>query len=139
MKKLILWSTFLFGIIIQAHAQEGFKLTVVFLGLESNEGNVFVGLHDKEKDFLKKRCGEAVVKVEAGKATVFFENLMAGEYAISAFHDENDNKKLDTNFVGIPKEPIGISNNAKGFLGPPKYEDAKFKIVEDMVIEIAIQ
>ena len=41
---------------------------------------------------------------------------------------KNDNGKMDTNFLGIPKEPVAISNNAKGKFGPPKYKDAKFMI-----------
>ena len=40
--------------------------------------------------------------------------------------NENDNKKMDTRIFGIPKEPIAISNDAKGFMGPPKWNDAKF-------------
>ena len=40
------------------------------------------------------------------------------------------------NFMGIPKEDIACSNNAKGFMGPPKYEDAKFTITKDLKIEI---
>lgn len=55
-----------------------------------------------------------------------FQNLPAGEYAVSVYHDENNNKKMDTNFFGIPKEGVGASNNARGHLGPPKYKDAKF-------------
>jgi uncharacterized protein (DUF2141 family) len=53
-------------------------------------------------------------------------------------HDENDNKKMDTNFIGIPKEDFGCSNNATGFMGPPKYEDAKFMLEENKTIDIKI-
>ena len=57
----------------------------------------------------------------------------------SVFHDEDNNKQLNTNFVGMPKEGIGVSRNAKGHFGPPKYEDAKFelnKAGESMVISL---
>jgi uncharacterized protein (DUF2141 family) len=47
-------------------------------------------------------------------------------YAVCAFHDENSNKKIGTNWIGIPKEGIGVSNNAKGNFVPPKFDDAKF-------------
>ena len=50
-------------------------------------------------------------------------------------HDENENNKLDTNFLGIPKESFGCSNNAKGFMGPPKWEDAKFEISNKDVVQ----
>ena len=47
-----------------------------------------------------------------------------------AEHDVNDNQKLDTNWIGIPKEPVAISNNARGRLGPPKWKDAMFELRE---------
>lgn len=45
---------------------------------------------------------------------------------------------MDTNFFGIPKEDYGCSNNARGFMGPPKYDDAKFQLSENKTIEIKI-
>jgi uncharacterized protein (DUF2141 family) len=45
---------------------------------------------------------------------------------VSVFHDENSNSKLDTNFMGIPREGVGASNKAKGHFGPPKFHDASF-------------
>jgi len=53
-----------------------------------------------------------------------------GTYAVTVYHDVNDNQKLDTNWIGIPKEPVAISNNAKGRLGPPKWKDASFELRE---------
>jgi uncharacterized protein (DUF2141 family) len=55
------------------------------------------------------------------------ENLPAGSYAISLFHDLNDNLDLDTNFIGYPKEPFGFSA-PMGLTGPPKFEDAKVEV-----------
>ncbi|HNI91331.1 MAG TPA: DUF2141 domain-containing protein, partial [Leptospiraceae bacterium] len=48
--------------------------------------------------------------------------------AIGIMHDENNNLKMDTNLIGIPKEGYGVSNNVKSKLGPPKYEDAKITL-----------
>jgi len=48
-----------------------------------------------------------------------------GTYAVACFHDENKNGVLDTGLFGIPSEGIVSSNHAKGFMGPPKFEDAK--------------
>ena len=45
---------------------------------------------------------------------------------MSAFQDENGNGKLDTNFIGMPKEGVGASNDAAGKFGPPKFDDARF-------------
>ena len=52
----------------------------------------------------------------------------AGDYAISLYYDENNNGTLDSNFIGIPKEPVALSNNARPKFGPPKYRDAVFAL-----------
>jgi uncharacterized protein (DUF2141 family) len=55
-----------------------------------------------------------------GVLTTTFD-VEPGDYAVLVHHDDNDNDKMDTNFIGIPKEPIGLSNSAVPKLGPPKY------------------
>jgi uncharacterized protein (DUF2141 family) len=55
-------------------------------------------------------------------------NLPAGVYAVSVFHDENMNQKLDKNFVGIPKEGYGASNNPRKKMGPPTFEETKIQV-----------
>ncbi|TYP98080.1 uncharacterized protein (DUF2141 family) [Tenacibaculum adriaticum] len=119
-------------------AQENYSITIEFKGLESDKGSLFVALYNKEDAFLKKGFKGDIVKIVDKKATVVFKDIPKGEYAISAFHDENDNKKMDTKIFGIPKEPVGISNDAKGFMGPPKYKDAKFEVTEDVNLMITI-
>ena len=103
-------------------------LTVVVTGLGSDAGSVRVALLDSEAAFENDapphRSGSA--KPSAGRATVVFEGVAHGTYAVKLFHDENDNEKLDTNFVGIPKEPIGFSNNAMGRFGPPSFDAVTF-------------
>jgi uncharacterized protein (DUF2141 family) len=51
---------------------------------------------------------------------------IARTYAIAAIHDENRDGKLETDWMGVPKEGYGFSNNAKGRLGPPSFEAASF-------------
>ncbi|MEE9408674.1 MAG: DUF2141 domain-containing protein [Polaribacter sp.] len=139
MKKLFLIFTFVFSGILTTNAQEEtFNLTVNIAGLNSNKGTLLVGLYNKKENFLNKQFKGDVVKIMDKKSVVIFKNLPKGEYAVSFVHDENDNKKMDTNFFGIPKEDYGCSNNAKGFMGPPKYDDAKFKLVENKTIDIKI-
>lgn len=97
--------------------------------LKTNDGLVFCDLHNSEKTFPNKPARAlARVKVRPvdGKASCVFQNVAAGRYAVAVWHDTNSNQKLDTNFVGIPKEPVGSSNNAKGQFGPPKFKDAAF-------------
>lgn len=49
-----------------------------------------------------------------------------GRYAVSLYLDENGNHKLDTNWLGLPKEAVGVSNNPRNRIGPPHFEDAVF-------------
>jgi uncharacterized protein (DUF2141 family) len=112
------------------------KLTVSVSGLKNNTGTVKVGLYNSEGTFLKTIYKSLSSEIKNNTATVTFENLPAGEYAISAYHDENNNGKLDKNMMGIPSEDYAASNNAKGFMGPPAYKDAKFSVRKDSKIEI---
>lgn len=139
MKKLILILAFIFSGISTTNAQEEtFNLTVNISGLSSNKGTLMVGIYNKKEHFLNKQFKGDFAKIENKKSVVVFKNLPKGEYAVSFIHDENDNKKMDTNFIGIPKEDYGCSNNATGFMGPPKYDDAKFQLSKNKVIEIKI-
>ena len=106
--------------------QEKSQLTVDFELVKYKSGKLYVAVYNTEKSFLKKPILGTIVEVKDGKATASFKDLIPGEYAVSSFYDKNDNGKLDTNFLGIPKEPTAMSNNAKGSFGAPKFKDAKF-------------
>lgn len=74
--------------------------------------------------------------------TVFvFSNLKSGKYAVSAMNDQNGNQVLDKNFLGVPKEEWGVSNNVRPALRAPSFEEASFEIDEkkDLTITIRIQ
>jgi uncharacterized protein (DUF2141 family) len=99
-------------------------------GLHSDKGEVLCALHSSAADFPKnseKAVARAKSGIEKAHAVCEFSGIAPGTYAVSCFHDENSNGKLDTNFFGIPTEGVGASNNAKGHFGPPKFGDAKFQ------------
>jgi uncharacterized protein (DUF2141 family) len=128
-------STFL----IHGQEKEPFAITVHIYGMKADRGAVYVALYNSETSFLKNEFKGKIVKVYDKKAIAIFKNIEKGGYAISAFHDKNDNKKMDTNFIGIPKEPIGCSNNAIGFMGPPKYKKAKFTVSKNIIILVKVK
>jgi len=116
---------------IISFSQENYSLSIEFEGLKSDNGKLFIALYNQEADFLKNEIKGLEVDIIDGKAKANFDNLAKGIYAISSFHDKNNNGKMDTNFLGIPKEPVACSNNAKGSFGPPKFKDAKFSITDN--------
>ena len=100
-------------------------------------GEIHVAVYDNAEAFEADR-GEkggaapgivdgTIVMVEAGTSTFEYE-LPAGQYAVGIFHDVNLNNKMDNNFLGLPKEQYGFSNNARALFGPPSYEDAAFEL-----------
>jgi uncharacterized protein (DUF2141 family) len=108
------------------YAQHKVELTI--RGIENVQGSVLVAVYNSEETFMKKRLASKKVKVSDNEVTLTFEDVSSGDYAITTFHDENDNNKLDTNFLGIPNEPYGFSNDARGSFGPPSFEKAKVKV-----------
>lgn len=114
-------------------------LEILFTDVESAKGTLQVALYNKAEDFLSDRTLRANSAIAAvGSVTVVFYDLEPGEYAVLSYHDENGNSELDSNFVGIPKEALGVSNDAPARFGPPKYEDAKF-IFGDATMTIQIK
>jgi uncharacterized protein (DUF2141 family) len=107
---------------------DGNNISVTISNLSSDQGKVFVGLYDSDKHFLIKTYRGIISKIDNNSCKVVFKNIPDGIYAISLFHDENDNGKMDKGLWGIPKEDHGCSNNAKSAMGPPKWKDAKFEL-----------
>ncbi len=114
------------------------NLEVDMQGFKNNSGVVKVGLYNSEGTFLKTVFKRLKSEIKDKKAMVTFEGLEKGEYAVSIYQDENLNGTMDTNFMGIPTEDYMASNNTKGFMGPPKYENAKFTISNNSKIIINI-
>lgn len=111
------------------------SITVNISNIDNIKGTLIIGLYDSEANFMKKRVMGKLEKVKSNIASVTFRNVKVGNYAISLFHDENNNKKLDTYLFGIPKEDYGCSNNARGIMGPPKWKDAVFIVNEENVTQ----
>jgi uncharacterized protein (DUF2141 family) len=123
---------------LNAQGQMTYSLTVRVEEADSNDGQMFIALYQEEANFLEKAIKATKSKITNKSCSVTFENIPAGIYAVSIFHDENDNGKMDTNFMGIPKEDYGCSNGATGFMGPPKWKDAKFELKENTSITITL-
>jgi uncharacterized protein (DUF2141 family) len=134
MKTIILTIAFLFSsffIIGQTGASEGTTITVN-VPVPGFGGSLIAGLYT-EATFMKSDPIQGQIgKIMEGFATVTFTNVLPGTYAISLFHDKNDNKIMDFESNGRPKELFGVSNNVKNY-GPPQWSDANFEVGTDPI------
>jgi len=105
------------------------SITVTIDNVTSDKGTVKLSLHTADTFMKGKGLMSAQSKIKDGKITVTFENVKPGDYAIIAFHDENENSKMDFRENGMPLESYGMSNNSMAF-GPPNYNDAKFTVAD---------
>ncbi len=112
------------------------SLTINVSGLKNSTGVLTAELYSSKEKFLKTAYKKGSAVIKSNTASVTFSDIPKGEYTVMVYHDINNNGKLDKSFIGMPKEPVACSNNAKGFMGPPKYEEAKFTITSDSKINI---
>ena len=110
-------------------------------------GEIHIAIYDNAEAFEADR-GEkggaapgitqgTIEMVEPGSVIYRYE-LPPGSYAIGIFHDANLNNRLDNYFFGVPREQYGFSNNARGFIGPPSFEDAAFSVEGKTEISITL-
>ncbi|MFZ0391074.1 MAG: DUF2141 domain-containing protein [Calditrichia bacterium] len=114
---------------------EGY-LTVIVTGAENDNGYILLALSNSPENYRNhtEPFRTAITEVSNKGARFNFPGLPFGEYAVKVFHDENANKDLDTNFLGIPKENYGFSNNVRGKFGPPDWKKAFFQFHADSLV-----
>lgn len=121
-------------------AQSG-KVIIQIEGISLEKGGeISVGIFTKEnfpkpgRQFLGQE-----IPIQASSMEVVFEEVPVGSYAFVAFQDSDANKKLKSNIVGYPLEPIGFSRDAKMRLGPPSFSDAKIEVLADEPLVVIIK
>jgi len=118
------------------------SLSVKVDNIQSDNGYIYVSLYSNDQGFpieTSKATKTLKTKAKKGFVIVQFKDKKTGNYAVSVYHDVNSNGKLETSIIGIPKEPIGVSNNAKGFMGPPTFKDCSFSLIAAKTIEINLE
>ena len=112
-------------------------------GLRSADGDVRVALHRQVSD--DSFPGDAGVvgasfrRAAEGTVRFVFADVTPGAYAVAAFHDADGDGALNQNLVGMPTEGHGFSNGARGFMGPPSFEDAAVTVGEsEAVVSITV-
>lgn len=122
-------------------AKSQHTLTVKATNIKNSQGYIGVAVYNGKDGFLKtgKEFSGAFEKTIKGTTVIKIPDLPDGTYAVSIFHDQNGNKKLDTNILGIPKEPVAFSNAKMKTFGPPDFKDCAFKITSDLEMEISFE
>ncbi|NND67181.1 MAG: DUF2141 domain-containing protein [Halioglobus sp.] len=124
---------------LAAAPAEAPALTLQVSGLATVNGNLFIALYDSADTWLGEESVLLLkVAIEDHRNGDLVEvpiEVPAGEYAMTVFYDRDDNGELNTSFIGMPKEPIALSNNAAGKFGPPSYEDAVFEVGPEPVLQ----
>ena len=127
-KNLLILSFLMVGSIVNGQN----TLRVELNNLHSDKGEISVELLDHNK----KSIGGKTEKIKNRTCVLVFKDLKEGKYAIQYFHDENSDKKIAKNKIGIPTEGYGFSNDAYGKFGPKKFEKWLFTVKGNTKIEM---
>jgi len=130
MKKLALLLGFaLIAFTTTAQNTEGATVTVIIENVLSDGGTIIGGLHNSDTFMKGAGVANAMEPAIKGEVTLTFENVKPGTFAIMVMHDANDNKQMDMEANGMPKESYGTSGEMNMF-GPPNFETAKFEVTD---------
>ena len=116
-------------------------LTIQVQEVKAPLGVMRIAVYDSEANFLdfKEVFASKVVPATKGTTSVVLDSLPAGTYAIALYQDQNNNGKMDKNWIGIPTEPLGFSKAKLRTFGPPKFKDCMFVLDGDMRIDIPLE
>lgn len=106
------------------------EVVIRFENLQEAEGELEVAVFDRQKGFLKNRNAVQVqrIRVEHPNVFVTFSDLPYGNYAVSVYHDRDNDGKMKKNWLGIPKEPVGVTRWRKKKLRKPKFREVAFRL-----------
>ncbi|UBM62825.1 DUF2141 domain-containing protein [Candidatus Sulfidibacterium hydrothermale] len=132
-----LFVLFFLGISFPIIAQQA-KLTIIVSGIMQEKGIMEAGIYHTPENFPQTGKQFRVKRIPVNTDTVTFTFTLPAEkdYAVAVYHDTNKNRECDKNFLGIPKEKFGFSNNVRPGWGPPSFEEAKFPLHKDTTIYI---
>jgi len=111
-------------------------LTINFSNIKKDKGQLMVALRDTKGEMVK---GVKVPVTKTGTISYTITGIKLGNYTLAVYHDINSDEELNTNMVGLPTEPYGFSNNARGTFGPPSLKDQTFSISGNTTISITLK
>jgi len=127
---------------VKAHSQTISTVTIEASSFKNMRGTLNCRLFTKATDFPD---GEGIVTIKTAitgpTTSCTFSNVEPGTYAVAVVHDENSNGRIDKNFVGVPNEGYGVSNNKTYALSSPKWDESIFSVgtSENKVLQIKLR
>lgn len=120
---------------------QSYTITLKVSGIKEVKGELVIGIFNNHKDWLKKGSEfyKKKVKVTSNEETILFEDIPAGEYAISTYHDVNEDSKCNRSIIGYPTEGFGFSNKAKISIKAPGFKKASFLLNSDREEKIELK
>lgn len=126
---------FLFTVVMTAFKPDAGTLFIQIQNLDTNKGCIRLAIYDKEEGFLQEEgaiAGKTILLSSPGQiVTAEMSDLRFGKYALAIYHDIDGNGLLNTNFLGIPTEPYGFSNNPHVKWRSPRFREARFEFNEN--------
>jgi uncharacterized protein (DUF2141 family) len=140
MKTISFVGPMLAGTLLSLQAFSG-EVHAAIDGVKNSKGHVRCGIYRSADGFPKESQRAFKLVTEPADPTGVrcdFSDIPAGTYAISVFHDENDDGVLNTNFLGMPREGYGVSNNHTYAMHAPDFEESHFTVDAQAPTELQI-
>ncbi|TYC11427.1 DUF2141 domain-containing protein [Bizionia gelidisalsuginis] len=130
----------LLGLLCFSMQAQSPELALTITNIQSVKGTIEIGVFNTHDNYLKEGAAykNYSIVVTDNSETIIIKDLPKGEYAISMYHDKNSDDKCNKNFLGIPKEAFGFSNNIIPKFSAPSYEDCKFVLNDNEKMDIKL-
>ncbi len=131
----------LISLFILNQSSTSYDLTINVKGFPSSKGDAYIAIYRASDDFpvFGKQFKGKTSSISGTASKVVFSNIPSGSYAVAVYHDKNNNKTLDKNYLGIPTESYGFSNNVRRTFSAPSFEEASFMVSDHKTINITVK
>lgn len=136
--KMSLCGIILLMLSVKVMAQD-VNFTIQVTGFQQNSGQIRIAVYNKENGFLTPERVYKKIVLDVNQSILRHTvRLPQGDYAIALYHDNNSNGICDKNFLGIPTERYGFSNNIRPILSAPSFKSTMVEVKKDLEIKIAL-
>ena len=131
----------LLSLIILNHSSTSYDLTINVKGFPSSKGEAYIAIYRATDDFpvFGKQYKGKTTTISENASQVVFSGIPSGSYAVAVYHDKNNNNVLDKNYLWIPTEAYGFSNNARRTFSAPSFSEASVVVNNSKTINITVK